>query len=55
MVVSISEARRNRIGQNLTIGEYNFEVVKEFSYLGSKVNCINNINGEIHNRIPLAN
>jgi hypothetical protein len=54
-VVSTSEARRNRIGQNLTIGEYNFEMVKEFSYLGSKVNCINNINGEIHNRILLAN
>jgi sorting nexin-29 len=30
VVVSTSEARRNRIGQNLTIGEYNFEVVKEF-------------------------
>jgi hypothetical protein len=41
MVVSTSEARRNRIGQNLMIGEYNFEVVKEFSYLGSKGNCIN--------------
>jgi sorting nexin-29 len=54
MVVSTSEARRNRTGQNLTIGEYNFEVVKEFSYLGSKVNCINNINGKIHNRILLA-
>jgi hypothetical protein len=55
MVVSTSEARPNRIGQNLTSGEYNFEVVKEFSYLGSKVNCINNIDGEIHNRILLAN
>jgi sorting nexin-29 len=55
MVVSASEARRNRMGQNRTIGEYNFEVVKEFSYLGSKVNCINNVDGEIHNRILLAN
>jgi sorting nexin-29 len=55
MVVSTSEARRNRIGQNLTIGEYNIEVVKGFLYLGSKVNCINNIDGEIHNRILLAN
>jgi hypothetical protein len=54
-VISTSEARRNRIGQNLTIGEYNFEVVKGFSYLGSKVNCINNIDGEIYNRILLAN
>jgi hypothetical protein len=48
--------RRNRhysrVGQ---FWEYNFEVVKEFSYLGSKVNCINNIDGEIHNRILLAN
>jgi hypothetical protein len=54
-VVSTSEVRRNRIGQNLTIGEYNFEVVKEFSYPGPKVNCINNIDGEIRNRILLAN
>jgi hypothetical protein len=53
-VVSTSEALRNRIGQNLTIEEYNFKVVKEFSYLGSKVNYIN-IDGEIHNRILLAN
>jgi hypothetical protein len=37
MVVSTNKARRSGIGQNLTIGEYNFEVVKEFSYLGSKV------------------
>jgi hypothetical protein len=55
MVISTSEARRNRRGKNLTIGEYNFELVKEFSYLGSKVNCINSIDGEIHNRILLAN
>jgi hypothetical protein len=55
MVVSTSEAPRNRIGQTLTIGEYNFDEVKEFSYLGSKVNCVNNIDGEVHNRILLAN
>jgi hypothetical protein len=30
MVVLTSEARQNRIGQNLMIREYNFEVVKEF-------------------------
>jgi hypothetical protein len=30
-------------------------VVKEFSFLGSKANCINNIDSEIHNRILLAN
>jgi hypothetical protein len=30
-------------------------VVKEFSYLGSKVNYVNNIDGEIHNKILLAN
>jgi hypothetical protein len=35
MVLSTTEARRNRIGQNPTIGEYNFELVKEFTYLGS--------------------
>jgi sorting nexin-29 len=55
MVVSTSEACQNRIGQNIMIGEYHFEVVKEFSYLWSKVNCINNIDGKIHNRILLAN
>lgn len=40
MVVAIREASRNRICQNLIIGECGFEVVKEFSYLETNVNFI---------------
>lgn len=35
-----SKIRVRRIGQSLTIGEYNFEVVNTFKYLGTKIDNI---------------
>lgn len=54
-MIGTANARANRIGQNLTNGEYNIEVVKEFTYLGSLVNSQNNVKEEIRRRLVLAN
>ena len=47
-------ATRSRLGQNITIGENNFEVVSEFTYLGALINAENNTTSEIKRRIVLA-
>lgn len=47
--------RARNIGQNITIGDHNFEVVTNFTYLGSLVNSENIISEEIKRRIMLAN
>lgn len=39
--------RRNRLGQNVNIGDHNFEVVNNFSYLDSVLSADNDENREI--------
>lgn len=55
MISSKEEARHHQLGQNVTIGNYNFEVVKEFVYLGGVVDSNNNMSLEVKRRIMLAN
>lgn len=50
-----NEHWRRRFGQNITIDEYNFEVVDSFKYLGSYVNPDNNCTMDICERIKSAN
>jgi hypothetical protein len=40
---------------NLEVGPYKFEAIHSFTYLGSKVNCINDISEEIQKIILAAN
>lgn len=42
---------RHRTGQNVIIGEYNFEKVEKFKYLGVTITAENDINKEINTRI----
>jgi hypothetical protein len=39
----------------LEVGPYKFQVVHSFTYLGSNVNCNNDISAEIQKHIPAAN
>lgn len=55
MISSKNEDRHHHLGQNATIGKYNFEVVKEFIYLGGVVDSDNNMSLEVKRRIMLAN
>ena len=48
------EVTRQIFGQNVNIGDHNFEVVKEFVYLGSAVNQTNNTSVELIRRIVLG-
>lgn len=50
-----SKKRKNQIGQNITIGDYNFEVVDNFSYLGSNMTADNEEAQEILKRIATSN
>ena len=43
--------RRDRIGQNVTMGEYNFERVTSFRYLGATISEENSISDEVKIRI----
>ncbi|XP_073848775.1 uncharacterized protein [Musca autumnalis] len=43
------------LGPTVDVGTYNFEVVKDFVYLGTAINTTNNISCEIRRRIVLAN
>ena len=54
MLVSSSEERRLNFGQNISIGVHNFEVVKDFVYLGSSINSSNNTSEEIIRRIVIG-
>ena len=54
MLASRNESSLQSIGQNVTIGSYDFEVVKEFVYLGSSVNSSNKTSDEIIRRIVLG-
>ncbi len=46
--------RGERLGQNLTIDNYNIEVVQSFKYLGSTLNVNNSIDEEINTRMLQA-
>lgn len=50
-----SRRQRRRIGQNITIEDHNFEVVNNFTYLGSNITNENEEVQEIHKRIAAAN
>lgn len=54
MLATRSDSTRQNFGQNVSIGDHNFEVVKEFVYLGSSVNQSNNTSEEIIRRIVLG-
>jgi hypothetical protein len=43
------------VGQSVAIGDKHFEVVKEFSYLGSLMTSKNDVSLEIQRRIQTAN
>jgi hypothetical protein len=43
------------LGTTIPIGSYNFEIVKDFVYLGSSVNMNNNISLKVKRRVTLAN
>lgn len=47
--------RRDRVGQNVTMGEYNFERVATFKYLGATIVQDNNLTEEIKVRIQSGN
>lgn len=47
--------RRDRIGQNITMDEYNFERVKKFKYLGTMLTENNDGTEEINSRIQAGN
>ena len=44
----------NRIGSHVAFENFNFEVVKDFIYLGVNINSVNDISKEITRRINLA-
>lgn len=46
---------RSRIGQNITLGDYNFEAVGTFKYLGSTLTARNEEDAEIQARIKCGN
>lgn len=54
MLATRNESAFRNFGQNVNIGPNNFEVVKEFVYLGSLVNPSNNTSEEIIRRIVLG-
>lgn len=47
--------RRDRIGQNVTINNYNFERVQRFKYLGAVITDDNDVTEEIKSRIQSGN
>lgn len=47
--------RKSRIGQNITIGNYNFEVVNNFTYLGSNITANNDEGQEVQKRVAAGN
>ena len=55
MIVSTSKARRERFGQSIQLGTFNFEIVEEFVYLGSLITNKNILDEEISRRLVLAN
>ena len=54
MLATRNTSTPQNIGQNVTIGQYDFEVVKDFVYLGSSINSSNNTSEEVIRRIVLG-
>ena len=54
MLASRKDSSHQNLGQHVTAGQHNFEVVKDFIYLGSSVNSSNNTSEEIIRRIVLG-
>ena len=50
----VSTTKGSNLGESIEIENYNFEVFKDFVYLGSSVNTNNKVSLEIKNRITLA-
>lgn len=48
-------SRRSRILQNLAVGEYTFEQVEDFKYLGVNLNNKNDMHNKIRLRLNAAN
>ena len=44
-----------RMGSQITANSYNFDVVKEFTYIGTAINTNNDVILEIKRRVALAN
>lgn len=55
MLSSLRQPSHERVGPNVRMGDYNFEVVRNFIYLGTEVTSDNNITTEVKRRIVLAN
>lgn len=53
--LTLDRQHGSRIGQNVTMNEFNFEVVQSFKYLGSIVNITNDIEEEIQTRLAQGN
>lgn len=52
----LSAAKQSsRLGSSIQVGNHNFEVVKNFVYLGTQITNTNNVSEEIQRRIALAN
>lgn len=41
--------------QNLVVGDYTFQTVTDFKYLGTNINNANNMNNEIKLKVAAAN
>lgn len=54
-MVTTKTDRRDRIGQNVTSNQTNFERVQEFHYMGATTTSDDNITTEIDNSIHSAN
>jgi len=53
--MSVTKNSHTRYPYYLEVGPYKFQVVHSFTYLGSDVNCNNDISAEIQKRILAAN
>ena len=53
--LTLDRQQGSRIGQNITMNEFNFEVVQSFKYLGSIINVSNDIEEEIQIRTSQGN
>jgi hypothetical protein len=54
MIAAQNDRTIREVGQSVAIGDKNFEVVKEFVYLGSLMTPTNNVSLEIQRRIQTA-